>query len=445
MKDTDGTSVCYDDCQSNWPVFYSQGLYLPEGLDRNDFGSFERTEGNMHLTYKGWPLYYFVNDASPGHINGDGINDIWFVAKPDYTIMLTVNQLTGNDGINYTGDYQPGDEVFQFFTDAEGVTLYTSVNDYFLENMFTKEDFTNNDLWPVYEVDNIIVPSSLEASDFEIIDVYGTSQLTYKGWPLYYYGADDLMRGSTKGVSVPVPGVWPVAEAGFESALYSTIVDVVVKSSDHEILEAAVVAADLAGTLSGEGPFTVFAPTDAAFDALPEGALDALLDDPAGELTNILLYHVISRKAMSTDLFDGQIFTTLFEQDTEVSITDSGVMINNAKVTVADIEAGNGVVHVIDAILLPEEETTGIFSVRETLEFSFYPNPAREFIMVNSSVDIEKSAIMDFIDITGKKIYEAQIDEIASRRIKLTNMNPGIYFVRLIAGNKEGVKKLIVK
>jgi len=76
-----------------------------------------------------------------------------------------------------------------------------------------------------------------------------------------------------------------------------TVVDVIVDSDDHNTLEAAVIAADLAGTLSGDGPFTVFAPTDDAFDALPAGALDALLDDPSGSLTDILLYHVKWRSA----------------------------------------------------------------------------------------------------------------------------------------------------
>jgi uncharacterized surface protein with fasciclin (FAS1) repeats len=133
----------------------------------------------------------------------------------------------------------------------------------------------------------------------------------------------------------------------------TTVVDVIVNSNDHNTLEAAVVAANLAGTLSGNGPFTVFAPTDAAFAALPEGTVDALLADPSGLLTDILLYHVVGAKAMSTDLSDGQEITTLFGSDVVVTINADGVFINDAKVTVADIEAGNGVVHVIDAVLIP--------------------------------------------------------------------------------------------
>ena len=134
----------------------------------------------------------------------------------------------------------------------------------------------------------------------------------------------------------------------------ATVVDIVVGSDDHTTLTAAVVAAGLADALSGEGPFTVFAPTDAAFDALPDGTVEALLEDPAGDLTNILMYHVVGAKAMSGDLSDGDEFETLFEgNNITVSISNGNVFINDAQVTVADIEAENGVVHVIDAVLLP--------------------------------------------------------------------------------------------
>ncbi|MFZ1336533.1 MAG: fasciclin domain-containing protein, partial [Saprospiraceae bacterium] len=135
-----------------------------------------------------------------------------------------------------------------------------------------------------------------------------------------------------------------------------TVVDIIVNSPDHNTLEAAVIAAGLADALSGDGPFTVFAPTDAAFDALPAGTVAALLND-IPTLTAILTYHVVGAKALSTDLSDGQVITTLNGKDVTVTINGNGVFINNAKVTVADIEADNGVVHVIDAVLLPPSNT----------------------------------------------------------------------------------------
>jgi uncharacterized surface protein with fasciclin (FAS1) repeats len=138
----------------------------------------------------------------------------------------------------------------------------------------------------------------------------------------------------------------------------NTILDIVVNSADHNTLEAAVVAAGLQGALSGAGPLTVFAPTDAAFAALPAGTVDALLADPNGALTQVLLYHAVSGVALSTDLNNGMMITTIQGQDVTVTINADGVFINDAQVIVADIMADNGVVHVIDAVLVPELNPT---------------------------------------------------------------------------------------
>jgi uncharacterized surface protein with fasciclin (FAS1) repeats len=136
----------------------------------------------------------------------------------------------------------------------------------------------------------------------------------------------------------------------------STVVDVVVNSADHTTLEAAVVAAELADDLSGAGPFTLFAPTDAAFAALPEGTVASLLEDPTGTLASILLYHVVSGKALSSDLSNGQMIATLNGNEVKVKIKDGKAYIDNAQVTIADIQADNGVVHVINAVMIPSSK-----------------------------------------------------------------------------------------
>jgi uncharacterized surface protein with fasciclin (FAS1) repeats len=138
----------------------------------------------------------------------------------------------------------------------------------------------------------------------------------------------------------------------------STVVDIVVGSADHNTLEKAVVAAELADDLSGEGPFTLFAPTDAAFKALPEGTVASLLEDPTGSLADILLYHVVAGSALSTDLSNGQTIKTLNGDPISVKIMDGKAYINDARVTVADIKADNGVVHVIDAVITPAPKMT---------------------------------------------------------------------------------------
>ncbi len=133
----------------------------------------------------------------------------------------------------------------------------------------------------------------------------------------------------------------------------TTVVDIIVSSPDHTTLEAAVIAAELADDLSGDGPFTVFAPTDAAFAALPEGTVETLLKDPTGDLASILLYHVVGASAKSNDLSDGQMIETLNGSSVTAKITDGNVYIDQARVTVADIQTDNGIIHVIDAVIIP--------------------------------------------------------------------------------------------
>ncbi len=144
------------------------------------------------------------------------------------------------------------------------------------------------------------------------------------------------------------------------------IVDTAVAADDFNTLVAAVQAAGLVDTLKGEGPFTVFAPTDAAFAALPEGTIDTLLADPTGDLTQILLYHVIAGKVMAADLSDGMQATTVQGAAVTFTLADSGAMVNDANIVVTDIEASNGVIHVIDAVLLPPSPEPELLPVTGT-------------------------------------------------------------------------------
>lgn len=133
------------------------------------------------------------------------------------------------------------------------------------------------------------------------------------------------------------------------------IVDTAVGAGSFTTLVAAVEAAGLVETLKGEGPFTVFAPTDAAFAALPAGTVEDLLKpENKDRLTAILTYHVVPGKVMSTDLTEGLTAATV--QGAEVTITlEGGAKVNGATISTADIEATNGVIHVIDAVILPPE------------------------------------------------------------------------------------------
>ena len=105
-KDVAGTSTCAGECLATWPVFYKADIKTGSGLSASDFGSIDRTDGTKQSTYKGWPLYYFINDKAAGDVKGEGVKSVWFAAKPDYSVMV------GNKG------------EMNYLTDAKGATLY---------------------------------------------------------------------------------------------------------------------------------------------------------------------------------------------------------------------------------------------------------------------------------------------------------------------------------
>lgn len=150
-----------------------------------------------------------------------------------------------------------------------------------------------------------------------------------------------------------VSAILMMTGSAFADGHSKDIVDTAVDAGDFNTLVAAVQAAGLVETLKGEGPFTVFAPTDAAFAALPEGAVETLLKpENKDQLIAILTYHVVAGKVMSGDLSDDMKATTV--QGGEIMINlDNGVMVNDANVVTADIEADNGVIHVIDKVIIP--------------------------------------------------------------------------------------------
>ena len=135
------------------------------------------------------------------------------------------------------------------------------------------------------------------------------------------------------------------------SAQAKDIVDTAVGAGSFKTLATALGAAGLVDTLKGKGPFTVFAPTDEAFAKIPKADLDALLKDKA-KLTAVLTYHVVAGKVMAADVKAGNVKTV---QGSELTVSTSmGVMVNNAKVTKTDIVADNGVIHVIDTVIMPK-------------------------------------------------------------------------------------------
>jgi len=223
--DSKGDSNCLEGCSTAWPTFYETELTLDDGLDANDFETITRSDGAKQTTYKGWPLYTFSNDSSVGQINGDGNGGTWFVAKPDYALMLVRSQLVGRDvdgnETNVNSSFEAGDGDTFYIVDDRGNTLYSFINDINGKNNFTADDFSNNSVWPIFNVDVQNIPSTLDIADFASIDVFGQSQITYKGWPLYKFGQDEK-RGDNYGVGFPRAGVWPTVNDDTETAPEAT-------------------------------------------------------------------------------------------------------------------------------------------------------------------------------------------------------------------------------
>lgn len=152
-------------------------------------------------------------------------------------------------------------------------------------------------------------------------------------------------------VSVPLAVAAPKEPA--HAAAKADIVDTAVANGHFKVLAQALTAAGLVDTLKGTGPFTVFAPTDEAFAKLPKGAVDALLKDKK-KLTAVLTYHVVAGKVMAADVVKLKTAKTVNGATVAIAVKGKEVTVNDAKVTATDIEASNGVIHVIDTVLMPQ-------------------------------------------------------------------------------------------
>ncbi|TCD17478.1 hypothetical protein EZ456_22965 [Pedobacter psychrodurus] len=209
-SDAAGTPTCTGGCETLWPFYYSADASTDLKLNKAEVGEVTRADGRKQSTYRGYPLYYFASDAAAGEIKGDGVGGIWFVAKPDYSLMLANAQLIGANGKSYTSAYIEGTGNTKYFTDAFGRTLYAFGPDKNGINTYTKGT-TQEGIWPVYQSEVLNLPSVITKADVGVITVatIGKKQLTYKGWPLYYF-ASDTKRGDNKGITVGGIGtVWP--------------------------------------------------------------------------------------------------------------------------------------------------------------------------------------------------------------------------------------------
>ncbi len=222
----------------------------------------------------------------------------------------------------------------------------------------------------------------------------------------------------------------------------STVFDVVMNSDEHETLEAAIRAAELMDDLSDPtGTFTLFAPTDEAFDALPEGMLETLLLTPEGDLATILMYHVLDTKVMSSSLVNGTTAMTLTTEDVTITLRNDSAFIDNAYIEIADIETRNGVVHVINAVLQPPS-IVGTDNAIENTQFAIYPNP----VVNEASLSLKDDALVG----TTLRILTSNGVEVSSQTvtgqttpIATSNLKKGTYFVEISNGSTRTAVKIV--
>ncbi len=240
-------------------------------------------------------------------------------------------------------------------------------------------------------------------------------------------------------------GIVHVINAVLIPANATSMYDVVANSPDHTTLETAIDLAGLDGTLSGPGTFTLFAPTDAAFALVDPDVLSALLADPQGLLTDVLLYHVVGSIALSSNLVNGPV-PTLYGEDVNISINGSTVMVNDAMVSAADIVTVNGVVHVINAVLVPT--TLSVDEIPSLKSLDVFPNPAVDQFSISMDLIQAENVSIDLTDITGKVIYTEDFGNLSSGQITKTvdvnNLESGIYMANIMIGTKSVTTKVYV-
>ena len=184
-----GASSCNGQCAVVWPVFSIDTVTVSPPLSASDFSSITRADGKKQTTYHGWPLYYYQADTKPGDVKGENVLDVWFVIKPDESVLIANNKSLGF-----------------YLTDTSGKTLYFFTKDTPGASTCTG---TCLGLWPAFNADPVTAPSVLNPSDFTSVTRYdGVKQTAYKGRPLYYYSID-AKPGDAKGQGFN--NVWYVA------------------------------------------------------------------------------------------------------------------------------------------------------------------------------------------------------------------------------------------
>jgi uncharacterized surface protein with fasciclin (FAS1) repeats len=221
--------------------------------------------------------------------------------------------------------------------------------------------------------------------------------------------------------------------------LENTVWDIIQASSDHSFFEIAILSAGIDGVFMGTGPITVFAPTDEAFNQVDSLLMNILTAD-LGALGNTILNHATDSLYLSANLSDMMGITMMSGETPVININENGTFINNAKITVFDIAANNGVVHVIDAVLLP---AFTMVSEKNAMDLNIYPNPVKDEFLVNS-IDCFDNQLLSITDATGRIVINHTLNG-CSDVVNVSNLPSGIYTATIIRDGAYGIGRFIKK
>ena len=184
-KDVEGTSKCTGGCLTNWPAFSETDFEVGDGLSRGDFSVIDHPEGGKQVAFQGWPLYFYIGDTKAGDTNGEGLGGNWFVAKPDYDVMIA--------------ELEIDHAITRFLVDANRRALYTFSGDSPNQSKCLGACVSQ---WPVFSAEDVISPSTVTAAAFGSINhPEAGNQTAFAQRPLYYF-ANDLQAGDIKGQGV---------------------------------------------------------------------------------------------------------------------------------------------------------------------------------------------------------------------------------------------------
>jgi uncharacterized surface protein with fasciclin (FAS1) repeats len=224
-----------------------------------------------------------------------------------------------------------------------------------------------------------------------------------------------------------------------------TTLDLIVASPLHTTFEALIIAAGLTQQLSGPNQRTVFAPTDAAFSALSPALMNELLSDPTGVLAEVLLYHLVGARVPTSQMSNGSQLVTLNSQTVNITVNAQGTFINNARITIADAPADNGLVHYINAVLLPQNTLNAKNLDDVYPEVRIFPNPASAELTIDLTQLNKTVNEIRILDISGKAVLTVRVQNDQMQRINIQDLTSGLYFVEMVIDDEVYVSKLMVQ